>query len=603
MQQVRTLLHEYRETNELLYTWPAVSEVLHLCRVVFTGTAVTLTPPCPPIRHITGFAEATHRLYLTATLADDSVLVTDFAADAESVARPITPATAGDIGERMILAPQEINPSLDTDEVRAAVAGLAADVNVVVIVPSNKAVESWHGHAAAVAAGDQIADHVARLRVGHVGLVVFVNRYDGIDLPDDACRVLVLDGLPEAFNGEERLHSQLTSRTAGLDDRQVQRIEQGMGRGVRSNEDHCVVFLLGPRLGQLVADPRSLARFGPATRAQLELSRTVAGVLEDRPLEAVIEVARQAIDRDPEWVKLAKRKLSALPAPTATVSPVAAARRRAFEAATDGDYAGAVEHLSAAVAVADGDREKGWLLEEQAAYLDHIDPERAQRVLANARTKNTSVLRPLSGVGYQRLSPSGQQAQRAADHLTSLYGDAIALRLGFEAILDDLAFDPDRTEEFEEAMRRIGGHLGFAVQRPERELGVGPDVLWALGGLRFWVIEAKSGAVGELIHKRDANQLSGSVNWFSKSYDATSHCVPIMVHPARQLARDTTAPPGMRVLDRDGLDRLKGAVRAFATALAASRWESAEHVDGLLAGHRLRAGDLVGYIKDYRAAR
>ena len=30
----------------------------------------------------------------------------------------------------------------------------------------------------------------------HVGLVVLINKYDGIDLPDDACRVLVIEGLP-----------------------------------------------------------------------------------------------------------------------------------------------------------------------------------------------------------------------------------------------------------------------------------------------------------------------------------------------------------------------------------------------------------------------
>ena len=41
-----------------------------------------------------------------------------------------------------------------------------------------------------------ITQTVAPLKHQHVGLVVFVNRYDGIDLPDDACRILVIDGLP-----------------------------------------------------------------------------------------------------------------------------------------------------------------------------------------------------------------------------------------------------------------------------------------------------------------------------------------------------------------------------------------------------------------------
>ncbi len=80
-----------------------------------------------------------------------------------------------------------------------------------------------------------------------------------------------------------------------MDDRQVQRIEQGRAEAYAVTRTTAVVFLLGPRLGPLVADPRSLSRFGPATRAQLELSRTVAVGLEDEPLEAVISVARQRL--------------------------------------------------------------------------------------------------------------------------------------------------------------------------------------------------------------------------------------------------------------------------------------------------------------------
>jgi hypothetical protein len=40
-----------------------------------------------------------------------------------------------------------------------------------------------------------------------VGLVVLVTRYDGIDLPGDACRVLALDGLPETYGAVDRLEA------------------------------------------------------------------------------------------------------------------------------------------------------------------------------------------------------------------------------------------------------------------------------------------------------------------------------------------------------------------------------------------------------------
>lgn len=601
LERARAALHKHRESDPLKFPWPAVSEVLGLCRAVFTGETLSITPHCPPTGHVTSFREAARRVYLTATLADDSVLVTDFGADPDSVRNPITPLTAGDIGERMILAPQEINPDLETDAVREAIADLAARHNTVVLVPSDKAAEAWERFNPRVVHADEVARTVEELRRSHLGLVVLVNKYDGIDLPANACRVLALDGLPEVADGHDRLQARVL-RPDGADDRQIQRIEQGMGRGVRSNEDHCVVFLLGSHLSQLVADPRSFARFGPATRAQLELSRTVAANLHGRPLREIIEVAQQALNRDPGWIRLAKLALAAIPAPPGTVHDAAIARRAAFDAAVNGDIPTAAAQLSKAAAAAVEPREKGWLLELKAAYLDQSDPAEAQRVLAAARGHNPSVLRPLSGVAYQRLSSSGRQAQRAADLLAGRYRTSADLRLAFEGITDDLAFDPDRTDAHEDALARLAEHLGLAGQRPEQELGEGPDVLIGLGELAFWVVEAKSGATSDVIHKRDANQLSGSLNWFRGRYGDGVAGVPVMVHRARRLARDASAAAGMRVLTENGMGRLRAAVLAFAAALAADRWDQPDRVDALLLGHRLRAADLSGYLCDVQAA-
>lgn len=98
LEQAREILRkETGEKKDLFYDWPAVAEVLPLCRAVFSNHELTITPHCPPIDHVTSFMEAKHRVFLTATLADDSVLVTDFGASPASVQSPITPLSAGDI--------------------------------------------------------------------------------------------------------------------------------------------------------------------------------------------------------------------------------------------------------------------------------------------------------------------------------------------------------------------------------------------------------------------------------------------------------------------------------------------------------------------------
>lgn len=609
LERVREMLHKAREIEPLKYSWPAVKDVLGFCRAVFTSTGVTITPLCSPVSQIGNFNTAKHRIYLTATLADDSVLVTDFGADPDSVSKPITPTTAGDIGERMILAPMELNPEISAHEVRTSVLALAESYNTVVIVPSNSVAAQWKeliGDPTRIIKADDVADIVTRLRSGeHVGLVVLVNKYDGIDLPGDACRVLVLDGLPEAFSGEERLETLLTSRESGTDDRQVQRIEQGMGRGVRSNEDHCVVLLLGARLTQLVRDPDTFALFSPATQAQLQQSRKVAANLVDQPLSAIMGVAGQALERDPGWVKFARHGMASITPALGHVSAAASYRRTAFELAAAGNIAGAADTLSDAIAATSDPREQGWLLEQQATYLDYLDPARAQETLAAARQKNPAVLRPLSGIEYKKLTASAKQATAASDYLTQTYGtDRVKLRVGFEVLIDALRFDPSQAavEAFEQAMCDLGFHLGFTAQRPERDIGRGPDVLWALGDLKYWVIEAKSGATTDYIGKVNSNQLSGSKLWFHKNYDNTVTALPVMIHPADRLGKDATETPGARVITTNKLEAFKDAVRSYASALTEVRWDEPDTVDRLLTGHHLRAGDLYRYTKAIKSA-
>ncbi|MFM9458164.1 hypothetical protein [Streptomyces europaeiscabiei] len=114
-----------------------------------------------------------------------------------------------------------------------------------------------------------------------------VDKYDGIDLPRKACEVLVLDGLPQAYGGLTRREAIVVGDSDAMVNRQLQRIEQGMGRGVRSVNDHCVVLLKGPHLSQLIASPRYRARFSPATVAQIDFSRKIAAHLAGQQLEQI----------------------------------------------------------------------------------------------------------------------------------------------------------------------------------------------------------------------------------------------------------------------------------------------------------------------------
>lgn len=596
LDQTRKILRKYKPDNKFDYGAEAIRDSLALCRFVFTPLALTIVPPVPPVGRVHSFADAQRRVFLTATLANDSALITDFDADPAFVSEPIQPLTAGDIGERMIMAPQEINTSIMEDDVRAEIAKLSEKHNTLVIVPSDKAIARWAEYNPTIATKSNLTGVVASMRMQHVGLVIVSNKYDGIDLPDEACRILVIDGLPQAFSGDERLESLMQQAVGGVDDRQVQRLEQGMGRAVRSNEDHCVVFLIGRQLAQLTVDPRTLERFSPATQAQLKASRVVAKNLENLPLSNIMETARQCLTRDSSWVKFAKSQLRALLPSPARIDGAAIEMRRAFDSALAGDLESASTRLVAAAEACVDPKQAGKLLEQAAAYAERYNPTQAQSLLAEARSKNLYVLRPMSGITYRPLTFADSQAAKLARRATSIFGTPQALRVGVEGILDRLRFDPTATEEFEEAILELGLFLGLGSQRPERELGQGPDNLWAIEPGQFWVIEIKSGAVSEFISKRDSGQLGEATQWFRRKYPAEQAATPVMIHREKKLHNTASGPTGMRVINDVRLRELKLDVRALAEGLATSGWSDLSDVARLLAGHKLDAVGLAGRL-------
>ncbi|AEM88742.1 DEAD/DEAH box helicase [Streptomyces violaceusniger] len=588
---VTAALNKLRDDEDLQWSWPLIKDVLPICRAVFTADKLEVQPPYPPISKIASFARARRRVHLTATLADDSVLVTDFAADPETVGAPITPTSAGYLGDRLILAPQDISTSIKEPAVRDMAAKLAERVNVVVLVPSHRKAGAWAQHAQITASkSDEIGAAVAKLRKGHVGLVVLVNQYDGIDLPRKACEVLVMDGLPQAYGGLTRREATVLGDSDEMVNRQLQRIEQGMGRGVRSANDHCVVLLLGPHLSQLIAAPRYRSRFSPATRAQIDFSRQVAAKLADQPLEQIESVIAQVLGRDPNWVTAARGALTEVTYPRSTVSAGAAPARRAFDQASLGQYAQAIRYMSEAVAAATGETERGFLQEQLAAYQHFIDESKAQHTLVKALAYNPAILRPIAGVNPTKIKPTDTQAVLAAGYLANTYADRNDFLVGVNVLLDELVYRPDQKQVpiFERALEHLGYHLGFEVQRPERTTGNGPDVLWATGGLKYLVLEAKSGASTDKIWRSDVAQLAHSMSWFQETYDQTCSATPVLLHRVNTLEYNAVAPPGTRIITSGTMTQLADAVRKAMVALAdEGAWSDPEAVAKQYQAHRL----------------
>jgi hypothetical protein len=169
------------------------------------------------------------------------------------------------------------------------------------------------------------------------------------------------------------------------------------------------------------------------------------------------------------------------------------------------------------------------------------------------------------------------------------------LVLWVNALVETLAWGEDNSGKFESAMRDLGSFLGFGSQQPEKESGRGPDNLWAVGGLRYFVIECKSGAVkAKAISKHDCNQLNGSMVWFAAEYDKTCTATPIMVHQQTKPEFAATLHADTRIIDEDCLSRLLKAIKDYAVAIGQKNgFADAKVVAAQLQHFGLTAADLV----------
>ena len=304
LDDVRGILEQYGDTKPYVFVWGYLQDHLRWCRCIVSCTGIEIFLDIPAVHLARPYQEAEHRIFMSATLSDDSSLVREIGCSAEAACTPILPPSDGGIGERMVLAPSLIDPRLDRKWVMKLCKALSRHVRVAVLSSSERLAREWKNFGATVELGNQVSQSVDNLRTGKIAFVAFAQRYDGVDLPDDSCRILVLDGMPKGAGIAEDHDRSIPGRPGGEFRRWAYRIEQGMGRAVRSHADYAVIILAGPELCNFLAKRDVWELLGTGTRAQLELAEEMVRIAKnsgDRPDAATIDMVRKCISRDHGW--------------------------------------------------------------------------------------------------------------------------------------------------------------------------------------------------------------------------------------------------------------------------------------------------------------
>lgn len=598
---------ESDDHDSLIFVWRLIRDHLEWCRCIISGTGLEIVPDILPIDSVRAFREASHRLFMSATLADDSALVRELNCDAKAALNPIIPPADSGIGERMVLAPSLFYREFGRRWVMDWCRLLAKRYRVVVLSPSERAAVEWKPIGATVVTGDDVSDAVNGLRTGSISFAAFAQRYDGIDLPDAACRVLVIDGMPHGQGIAAAYDTDPSGAPGGSQNRLIHRIEQGMGRAVRSQADFAVVFLAGPELANYIAKTDVLDRMNAGTRAQLMLTQELAdeSVAEGRDdataAAALHDLLSKCLQRDESWKDLYEDRVRRVAAAArhevnSAAITIAQAERQAFTEAISGHPARASEILQNTIAEHVRDiRQKGWLLQRVAGYQWDYDQAKAVETQNAAYQNNSRMFVPPKGAQIRPRDPERSAPQVIVDRWYRTFSNPNGAVAAVEALRSRLSFG-NNYRDFEQALYELGELVGAEALRPEYDYQMGPDCVWFWPDISF-VMEAKNEAQYARIPKKDTAQLHDSVQWFKNTYPAREgDLVPMMLAPVSSADKQANFPDGTRIMTPSKLSELIDGLASFVAALAnklPDQW-SLKDIAQLQLQHKLTPKQIIG---------
>jgi replicative superfamily II helicase len=573
--EVANILSANADSQSIRFAWPLIRDILGQCQCIFSGVALEIEPYIPPLKAFGSYWDAPHRIFMSATVTDDAFLVKGLELTPETIMKPLTYSKERWSGEKMVLLPSLIHEDLDRTEVvhHYAEPNKKRRYGYVALASSFARTKDWEAYGAIVANRDTVSDVLEELREGeYEKTVVLVNRYDGIDLPDDMCRVLVFDGRPFSESLIDLYQEHCRPESDATLMRTIRTIEQGMGRSVRGEKDYSVVIITGPDITRLVRDKESRKFLSPQMSTQIEIGLEIAEMAQqeieegESPADALNGLVRQCLGRDADWKAFYGEQMEKVRPAGANerILRAYAAELAAEQAYNSGDYAAASDALQKLIDNGSTDREDtAWYLQDMARYHYKASRQESQRLQIAAHKKNRLLLKPASGVTVAKLTIVSQgRVERIKKWLTQ-FDDYPQLEVALSDILSRLVFGT-KADKFEQALDDLSRAIGFAGERPDKEWKEGPDNLWALADDQYIVWECKSevGIRRAEINKREAEQMNRSSAWFAKHYPGM-RVKRIIIHPTHVVESAASFTHDVEAMRESELKKFVKAVREF----------------------------------------
>jgi len=289
--------------NSQRYSWQMLQDHIHACQIYVSSNEILIKPLIPPTWVHGAFENAKQRVYMSATLGLGGDL--ERLTGRTNIERLPVPAgwDKQGIGRRFFIFPEK---SLNHEEIIDLRRKLMKQAGRSIVLTSNNEsakelindVDTHLGFPIFTAA--ELENSKSNFVSSSEAVAVIANRYDGIDFPEDDCRLLFVDGLSQSTNLQEKFFINKMGASLLYNDRIQTRALQAIGRCTRGLNDYSAVVITGDELSCYLTDFKKRKYFHPELQAELEF-----GILQssgtDVDSNGILENFEIFLEHESDW--------------------------------------------------------------------------------------------------------------------------------------------------------------------------------------------------------------------------------------------------------------------------------------------------------------
>ncbi|HEY4696723.1 MAG TPA: DEAD/DEAH box helicase [Candidatus Peribacteraceae bacterium] len=520
---VTAVLDEARESN-IHFPWTLIRNNLPACLFFVSFREIAIRPIVPPTHTHDSFSETKQRIYMSATLGGEGDLLRGYGITSIETIR----VKHAQWGRRYIFMPSLYCEEGECLQVVSSIWNEMSVHRALILAPSFPIADRTFETVSAgmrpkptkLSARD-IENSLEPFTSAEGAVLCLAGRYDGLDLPGDDCRLLVMAESPGAVGALERHLREYWKLGPLLRRRERTRLIQGMGRCTRDATDFAVIILLGQSLIDSITPP-VFARRLPG-EIQRELNWGIEqGEVAREDADALTEMIVGLLT-DEDYRKNANENIAELDIPDQVVDELSETESGKAEvlylrALWSDDYSGAYQ---VARRVADNINKaelagyRAWWL-FLASIAAHLGVDKDGEVDCLKRAKAIGInsgfldkllrLRTKSSAIPDKASTLDVQAESIWKQIANWGWQGPAFGKKIQEMLSGLSQPADHTK-FHIGLERLGQCLGAEVIRTTAEGA--PDVVWIFQD-RCYTFEAKAGTH---LSKKYVQQAKGHVEW------------------------------------------------------------------------------------------